>query len=303
MSKDKKTANEYLHCPICWNTKKDDEEMCPTCGFKHVSIDLSKNSDISYIREIQKRDGHVVWDITTKRTAIVLFIIALLISPVISYLILKDNHYGTPVSFYSNEFIRYLSICLIASLSIAGIMVYITVAERERALNRFIKERKTIVSQIEQEKKYRERQKELIEKFGEGFLSLGYNLYVNERTKKIYIGSNSYNFSDILDYSVKDNAVTIHSASKSKEKTNTGSMIGRAVVGGVLMGNLGALIGGATASKTIQQADSQSTVSHDYSVIITVNNLSSPLEIIRLGKDEMSLNKIVATLTIVLNNN
>ena len=106
-----------------------------------------------------------------------------------------------------------------------------------------------------------------------------------------------------MDFTVKDNAVTIHSASTSKAKTNTGSMVGRAVVGQVLFGNVGAVIGGATASKTIEHSESKSTVTHDYSVIITVNNIASPTEIIKCGRNDAALNKIVSTLTVILKGN
>ena len=69
------------------------------------------------------------------------------------------------------------------------------------------------------------------------------------------------------------------------------------------MGNVGAVIGGATASKKIEHSGSQSTVFHDYSVLVTVNNITSPTEIIRLGEDETTLNRIVSTLTVILNRN
>lgn len=158
---------------------------------------------------------------------------------------------------------------------------------------------------VEDKEKIEElKQKEIeqlkMKKYGEGYISLGYDIFVNDNTQKIYIGTKTYDFKDILDFTVKDNAVTIHSASTSTAKTNTGSMIGRAVIGKALLGNAGAVIGGATASRTIEHSESKSMVSHDYSVIITVNNISSPTEIVRLRKNETALNKIVATLTIIV---
>lgn len=156
---------------------------------------------------------------------------------------------------------------------------------------------------IAEELKQKEIERLKVTKYGEGYISLGYDIFVNENTKKIFIKTRTYDFNDILDFTVKDNAVTIHTASTSTAKTNTGSMVGRAVAGKVLLGNVGAVIGGATASKTIEHSESRSMVSHDYSVIITVNNINSPTEIIRLHKNETALNKIVATLTIILKGN
>jgi hypothetical protein len=139
--------------------------------------------------------------------------------------------------------------------------------------------------------------------FGEGFIEIGRDVVINDKTKKIFINSHEYNFDDILEFSVQDNSVTIHTGSTSTAKTNTGSMIGRAAVGGVLFGGAGAVIGGATAKRDIYNSGSSSSVYHDYSVIITVNNITHPNETVKLGGDEETLNKITSTLTVILHNN
>ena len=139
--------------------------------------------------------------------------------------------------------------------------------------------------------------------FGAGYTFLTRNVVINENTNKIHINGKEYDFQDILSFDVRDNAVTIHSASVSTAKANNGNMLGRAIVGGMLFGNVGAVIGGATASRTIEHSSSQSTVVHDYSIVITVNNISSPTEIIKIGRDDTVLNKIVSTLTVILNRN
>jgi hypothetical protein len=69
--------------------------------------------------------------------------------------------------------------------------------------------------------------------------------------KKIYILGEVYNFSDVVgcslddNYRIKKGAVTY----TSETKNNTGSTLGRAVVGGLVAGGTGAIIGGATAKK------------------------------------------------------
>ena len=140
-----------------------------------------------------------------------------------------------------------------------------------------------------------------INKYGVGYVALGHEIYANEKSQKLYIKSKEIDFKDILDFYVQDNAVTIHSASISTAKTNTGSMFGRALVGGALFGDAGAIIGGSTAKKTIEHSGSQSRIVHDYKVVITVNSISSPNVTIRIGDDEKTLNNIVSTLTIILN--
>lgn len=160
--------------------------------------------------------------------------------------------------------------------------------------------RKT-VEQERQAKKQEKKQKE--EVFGVGFIELGHGVVINDKANKIFINSHEYNFNDILEFLVKDNSVTIHSGSTSTAKTNTGSMIGRAAVGGILLGGAGAVIGGATAKRDIYNSGGSSTVHHDYSVIITVNNITHPNETVKLGGDEETLNKITSTLTVILHNN
>jgi hypothetical protein len=149
-------------------------------------------------------------------------------------------------------------------------------------------------------RKVEERIQKNIQKYGAEAISLGCNVFVNEKTKKLFVQSKEFDFKDILDFTVTDNAVTIHSASTSTAKTNTGSMIGRAVVGGAIMGSTGAIIGGATAKQDIVHSASESKIKHDYSIIVTVNSISSPNVTIKVGKDEATLNKIVSTLTVIL---
>lgn len=153
-----------------------------------------------------------------------------------------------------------------------------------------------------EEEELREAQFNLLH-FGEGYVSLGYRITINEKDLTFFIGLKKYQFKDILSFDVRDKAVTIHSASTSTAKTNGGDMLGRAVVGGLLFGEAGAIVGGATASKSIVHSASQTSVVHDYSVVITVDGISSPYETIHIGTDEPALNKIVSTLTVILKRN
>lgn len=78
-------------------------------------------------------------------------------------------------------------------------------------------------------------------------------------------------------------------------------MLGRAIIGGVLTGGVGAVIRGATASKTTRTAQTSSETKHDYKIIVTVNRLSNPIEIMHLKRDEKTLNELCGLLTIILN--
>ena len=143
------------------------------------------------------------------------------------------------------------------------------------------------------------------EKYGEGFIVIESNpkLYINENLQKVFIHGNAYYFKDILSFSIQDNAETIYSGSTATAKTNTGSMLGRAAVGGLIAGNVGAVIGATTASKTINNSGSISSVLHNYTVAVTVNDLKSPLITFRIGSDQDLLNRISSVLTIIVNRN
>lgn len=143
------------------------------------------------------------------------------------------------------------------------------------------------------------------EKYGEGHqvIDRDLKLYINENLQKIYMKGEEYNFSDILSFSVQDNAQTIYSSSTSTAKTNNGSMLKRAAVGGLVAGNIGAVIGGATASKTIETSGSISYIVHSYSIVVTVNCINSPMVTLKIGEDQNLMNQVRSILTVIINRN
>lgn len=92
-------------------------------------------------------------------------------------------------------------------------------------------------------------------------------LIVSEEKELIRICEKDLTFSDILNFKVTDDSKDIYTPAKYETKTDTGSMLGRAVVGGILTGGVGAVIGGATAKKqTIQTSKQVHRISHDYRI-------------------------------------
>lgn len=91
---------------------------------------------------------------------------------------------------------------------------------------------------------------------------------LKEESSQIILNEHLYTFKDILDFTVSDNQTVIHRGgdSTATTTTSTGSMLGRAVVGGVLTGGIGALVGAATARKDteIHQNDTYSSTKHNY---------------------------------------
>ena len=90
--------------------------------------------------------------------------------------------------------------------------------------------------------------------------------------------------SEILSIEVIEDGHTVSQSTttgKTEEKTSNASMLGRAVVGGILLGGVGAVIGGATAKKTGSTAETTNTTTKDVvnsiSLKLLLNNTSTPL--------------------------
>ena len=132
-------------------------------------------------------------------------------------------------------------------------------------------------------------------------------VFIFESSFKIIIQKKVLCFADIIAFELKDDEQIIYKSSISTSKSSalTGSMIGRAVVGGVLLGGVGAVVGGATANKntTTINTPQQASVTHKYKVHIIVNSISERQIVLNLGKNEEAANEIVAVLSVILKRN
>lgn len=128
---------------------------------------------------------------------------------------------------------------------------------------------------------------------------------VFESSQTIFLGNNPYSFKDIISYEVVDDSKIIYSGnSNSNISTSNKSMIGRAAVGGALLGGTGALIGGITANKQSNTSlNISQTTNHKYEVIITLNNLSEPIIKIELEDNRNAMEKISSVLSIIISRN
>ena len=136
-------------------------------------------------------------------------------------------------------------------------------------------------------------------------------IMVNEKTEQILIKQKIYSFSEIVGFELFDNQQIIEYRGKQKitstTKTNTGNMIGRAVVGTAMAGGIGAVIGGSTAKRntdtTVSDVKTTKVISHDYIVSVTIKNINHPVEKIRLFSDKSLTDEICALLSIIISNN
>lgn len=124
----------------------------------------------------------------------------------------------------------------------------------------------------------------------------------------ITILGKDYDFSSIIECHLTDNTTVEKGettiSSTGTQKTNGGSMLGRAVVGGVLAGGVGAAIGGATARRNTESTSvvhqGMDKTHHDYVVWITVKDIAKPLIQLPLGKDGVKANEIVSLMNAII---
>ena len=102
----------------------------------------------------------------------------------------------------------------------------------------------------------------------------------------IYVQSKVIPYGQIINCEVKDDSYTTVTGTKEEvTKTSTGSMAGRAVVGAIIAGPVGAVVGGATAKKKTEVIDNTKTITHHhYYVVITLADVSTPMVRIDCGK-------------------
>lgn len=170
------------------------------------------------------------------------------------------------------------------------------------------REQQRIQSKIEAEKK-REKDNQLYGKNHKKLFSTDSNIgtiIISEQNNAIYIKGKEYKFSDLLSCEVvdKSSTQTITTTTQGKAKTSTGSMLGRAAAGGILLGPVGAIIGGATAKKKIETKSDTSTITiHNYNVIIIVNSISEPIITVRIGRDLDKALQLQSTINVLINKN
>lgn len=128
-------------------------------------------------------------------------------------------------------------------------------------------------------------------------------IIVYEPKSIIRIMGTMYNFKDIIGVSVSDNQKIVHGQTVSSTKTSTGSMVGRAVVGDLVAGQVGSIIGGSTAKKNTTFVQGDDSIVHDYTIHINVNDISNPIIHINTWNDGELTNKIVGLMNVIIERN
>lgn len=156
---------------------------------------------------------------------------------------------------------------------------------------------------------YNQGKKQLEEKYGELTREFNFpsdelckvpkvseSVFVFEKSQKLIIGNECYDFADIVECRLIDK---LQGETILTTKTSTGSMIGRAVVGGVLTGGVGAVVGAATAK---QKTIAKPTGNNDFEIMLSVNSIKNPIVKIPCGKHSDSANELYAILNLIIKN-
>ena len=111
-------------------------------------------------------------------------------------------------------------------------------------------------------------------------------------------------FSSILDFSVDEEVKVIGgNTATTTTKTSTGSMVKRGLVGGVLLGGVGALAGAATAKQSSQTIFDEKREERLYSIRINIDSISSPIYTMCFGLDSNACQKVAGLLTVIIKRN
>lgn len=120
-------------------------------------------------------------------------------------------------------------------------------------------------------------------------LSKNVVVLVYDTRKTIYINGKGYKYSDIIDFNVNDQT-------SYKTTSSTGSMIGRGLVGGLLLGGVGALAGATTGEKsTIKGAST-------YRINVIMRNMNDPIVTYVTSENEC-VQKMIAVLKNIIDYN
>ncbi len=101
-------------------------------------------------------------------------------------------------------------------------------------------------------------------------------IFAHQGSRQIFIKGKMYSFDDILSYGVEEITYSEDGTRVTKTKVNTKSMLGRAVVGGLVAGPLGAVVGGATASTTSTTTQEVGYSNSYYDILIKVRDIANP---------------------------
>ena len=182
--------------------------------------------------------------------------------------------------------------------------------KKEQKEKELVRQQIREIKQKEIDIKHEEYKKQLIDKYGPITRIISNNLYnddfimnydeifVFEKPKKIIFGKKECDFADILSCSMYDeNHKDIPPTQVTR--TNTGSMLGRAAVGGLTLGVAGAVVGAMTA-KTESTSNEDTSYISSYVVKIGIKSIEKPTMILKYGSDKAKAEEVYALVQAII---
>ena len=124
-----------------------------------------------------------------------------------------------------------------------------------------------------------------------------------EEARIIVICNQIFNFKDIIGCSVTDDS-TVEKGSIEYETTqSTSDIISRAAIGDLLWKDKGAIIAGTTAPKKTIVTQTEDKIYHDYTIIVNVNRLSSPIVRIPCKSNNALVEELIGLLNVIIKQN
>lgn len=139
--------------------------------------------------------------------------------------------------------------------------------------------------------------------------SWGFEARIYEQSQMIIVIKNNkivdeLPFSSIINFSKDEEITTIGNAmATTTTTTSTGSMVKRGLVGGILLGGVGALAGAATAKQTSETIIEDKEERRFYSITLNIDSLSYPLYSMYFGQDSQLCKKVEGLLIAILRRN
>lgn len=127
------------------------------------------------------------------------------------------------------------------------------------------------------EEENRKEENRKIALYGRDYVSSCAGVVFSKDKDKMWICELEYLPQEILSVEIDDISTTTQMSQEIKTKTSTGSMIGRGLVGGVLLGPAGAIIGGTTAKKNSIISEGEIITNYRYKLRIISSKIDHEL--------------------------
>lgn len=217
---------------------------------------------------------------------------------------------------------------IITAIALAGLIVYdlVEIYNKKKSSTYVRKayiaddeKRKREALKMRQVSEYENALRKLTDAYGDCSLDiqLGSNnldtldhIYFFEIGSMMILKNEHIPFEKIIGFSLNDDTQTIlknETSYTSTTSTSTGNILGRAVVGGVLLGGVGALAGALTAKKktisTPSLGQNTTIIKHKYTLYLNIDSITSPIRIISLGPDTQKAQSLANVINVIIERN